>query len=307
MGGAVETSFVSHYSGSMSIPSYPEFAPIGMEMKSDLHPRLVMLKEGVSEFTFADLYLFREKYDYHISTLPDGHLAISGKEEGKRFFMLPCGLSEMEVMADLFSTHDYLKNLCEGCVERRRIDIEREGYLVEEDRDNFDYLYLRKDLAQLPGKKLHKKRNLVNAFVNNYSYSERKIDEHNRENALEVLEKWVEGRDDKADYEAAKEALEKMDELELNGCITCVDEEPAAYSLGEPLARGKSFAVHFEKGIGSYKGIYQFINRSFASMLPRHYLYINREQDLGDPGMRQAKMSYRPSGFVKKYIVRSCR
>ena len=38
-------------------------------------------------------------------------------------------------------------------------------------------------------------------------------------------------------------------------------------------------------------------------MLPKHYMYINREQDLGDPGLRQAKMSYRPSDFVKKYRV----
>ena len=94
-----------------------------------------------------------------------------------------------------------------------------------------------------------------------------------------------------------------MDTLKLTGCITYVDGEPAAYSLGEPINQGKCFVVQFEKAIGNYKGIYQFINRSFASMIDTKYRYINREQDLGDPGLRQAKMSYRPDNFVKKYKI----
>ncbi|MFO7850597.1 MAG: phosphatidylglycerol lysyltransferase domain-containing protein [Spirochaetia bacterium] len=288
----------------MNISTYPEFAPIDWNMRTDLHPRLSMLTDGISEFTFADLYLFRHKYQYHLSCLPDRHIVISGIEEGKKFFMLPCGVSDMQVIKELFESHDYLKNLSESLVETHRIDLEKEGYTVEEDRDNFDYLYLRKDLAHLPGRKLHKKRNLVNAFVNNYNYCEQRITEENRRDTLRVLEKWLEGREERADYDAAKEALEKMNELDLRGCLTYVDGEPVAYSLGEPLARGKAFAVHFEKAHGNYKGIYQFINRSFASMLPRHFVHINREQDLGDPGLRQAKMSYRPCGFIKKYTVR---
>jgi hypothetical protein len=63
------------------------------------------------------------------------------------------------------------------------------------------------------------------------------------------------------------------------------------------------FAVHFEKGIEDYKGIYQFINQAFAQALPSYFKSINREQDLGDEGLRQAKMTYRPSSFVNKYRV----
>lgn len=63
------------------------------------------------------------------------------------------------------------------------------------------------------------------------------------------------------------------------------------------------FAIHFEKGREGYKGIYQFMNQAFAQALPAYFKLINREQDLGDEGMRQAKMTYRPSGFVNKYRV----
>jgi hypothetical protein len=89
----------------------------------------------------------------------------------------------------------------------------------------------------------------------------------------------------------------------LRGYVYYADGKPAAYCLGESVSKGKMFAVHFEKAVDSYKGIYQFMNQAFAVALPRFFIYINREQDLGDEGLRQAKMTYRPSGFVKKYTA----
>jgi hypothetical protein len=76
---------------------------------------------------------------------------------------------------------------------------------------------------------------------------------------------------------------------------------PAAYCLGESIAKGCMFAIHFEKAIDEYKGIYQFMNQAFAAGLPRFFVHINREQDLGSEGLRQAKMTYRPAGFVRKF------
>lgn len=288
----------------MRIPQYPEFESINLNMRAELHPRLSMLKDGVSEFTFSNLYLFRHTYNYKLSWLPNNTLVISGTKEGKSFFMLPCGLPDKETTDSLFAQHDFLKGLSESDTDASRIFLEENGYLVEEDRDNFDYLYLRSDLADLSGRKYHKKRNMVKGFINNHNYEEHPLCNHNVDDALSVLDRWIEGRDDKGDYEAAKEALLLKNELRLRGYIYYVDGVPSAYSLGEPLARGRSFAVHFEKAVGGFRGIYQFINQAFASCLAKHYIYVNREQDLGDPGLRHAKMSYKPSGFVKKYVIK---
>jgi len=266
------------YIEAMDIPQYPEMAPIALAMRDLLHPRLSMLPDGVSEYTFAGLYLFRETYDYHL-TIVDG---------------------EKLMLLDRF---DYLKGLSESHADESRIRLERLGFDMQEDRDNFDYLYLREDLANLQGKKFHKKRNHVNAFLNNYEYDERALTADNVDDALGILETWQRDREDRADYAAAREALERHDTLDLRGYLVYVDGQPAAYTLGEPLMRGRSFVVHFEKALDEYRGIYQFINKAFATILPRHYQWINREQDLGDEGLRQSKMTYRPSGFVKKYRV----
>jgi hypothetical protein len=73
--------------------------------------------------------------------------------------------------------------------------------------------------------------------------------------------------------------------------------------MGEELPDHKTFVVHFEKADTSYNGLYQFVNQEFAAALPANIEIINREQDLGEPGLRQAKLSYHPSGFVRKFTV----
>jgi hypothetical protein len=177
------------------------------------------------------------------------------------------------------------------------------GYRVWEDRENFDYVYRRESLAGLSGRQLHRKKNLVNLFLRNNTCVARPLREEYVGDALQILEQWRQQQEILGDYTAAREALENMEYLQLCGGIFYVDDEPAAYTLGEELARGTMFVVHFEKAVlkEDYKGIYQYVNQAFAAILPDKYELINREQDLGDPGLRQAKESYKPAGFVAKY------
>lgn len=287
----------------MSIPQYPEFSPMNLEMKDQLYPSLNELPAGISEFTFAGLYLFRNNYQYKLSQFHD-YLIIHGIKEGKNFYALPHGLHEDRgFVKHLLHEVDYIKGLSEPAADSVRCWIESDGFEVWEDRDNFDYLYNREDLAELRGKKFHKKRNHVNAFVNTYSFSEAPLTPENRDHAHQVLDQWKEGREDDADYEPSKEALNRFEDLELQGHILYIDDSPVAFAMGEPLAGGSSFVVHIEKALEQYRGVYQYINKGFAASLPESFQFINREQDLGDPGLRQAKMTYRPAGFVKKFRI----
>ncbi len=288
---------------SHSVPVYPEFAPVSLDMREALYPALNMIKDGISEFTFSNLYLFRGTYGYRVSRLPGKTFIIAGEKAGKSFFYTPCALPERAILDELMGKHDYLKNLSESQADDHRASLEQWGYKVEEDRDNFDYLYLRTDLATLSGKTYHKKRNLVNAFINSYDYEQKPLRKENVSDAIAVLERWREAKGFEGDYAASLEALELFDVLGMRGSVYYVDGAPAGWSLGEPLAKGRMFAVHFEKGIEDYKGIYQFMNQAFAQALPSYFSSINREQDLGDEGLRQAKMTYRPCCFVNKYRV----
>lgn len=289
------------------IPSFPDIAEVHPDQRFVLHPRFRELPEGISEFSFAGIYLFRELHQYRLSRLPDENLLLIGNDQLLRgedhpFFLLPFGLPEDNLLEVLFEKYGYLKLVSESMADQ----LQAKGYEVQEQRNYFDYLYLREELAQLTGRRFHRKKNLVNSFLRNYRSEGRPLLEEYMPHALEVLESWRKEREDPGDYLAAREALERMEELQLCGGIFYVDQKPIAYTLGEELAQGRAFVIHFEKAAKAdhYRGIYQYMNQFFASLLPAKYSLINREQDLGDPGLRQAKESYNPAGFVRKYCAR---
>jgi hypothetical protein len=280
------------------IKEYPEFSPLALDLRAELHPRFQRLPEGMSELTFAGIYLFRDAHQYRVSRLDEDLYVIAG-QDAEPFFMLPFGLPGEEVLGSLFARHKTMKAASQAQAEQ----LARMGYRVWEDRDNFDYLYPRDQMADLAGRKLHKKKNLVNSFLRNNQCVARPLLEEYAGDALRILDQWRQGQETPGDYAAAREALENMEYLQLCGGIFYVNEKPMAYTLGEELALGKVFVIHFEKAIleDRHKGIYQYANQAFAAVLPEKYEAINREQDLGDPGLRQAKESYKPSGFVIKF------
>jgi len=283
------------------IAEYPDSSEVSIEMRPVLHPKFQALADGISEFTFANIYLFRRAHNYRISRLENGLFVITGRDDEKPFFMLPFGLPGENIIRELFNNHQVMK----AASGQQTEILATMGYSVFEDRDNFDYLYSREDLVNLTGRKFHKKKNLLNLFIRNNEYQAKPLLEEYRNEALQILERWNNQHEEPNDFLAAKEALEKMWPLQLCGGIFYIDRQPVAYCLGEELALGESFVIHFEKAVleEGFKGVYQYINQAFASILPEKYKTVNREQDLGDSGLRQAKMGYNPMDFVKKYKV----
>jgi hypothetical protein len=234
--------------------------------------------------------------------------------------MLPFGLPPSDaLLAELFARFGCLKN----ATAAQAATLAARGLRVEPDRDNFDYLYSRSELALLPGQRYHKKKNLISKFMRTHVAEGKPLLDEYLPHALEVLDAWRAEREERGehgapnepgrpaliaspgDYAAAHEALERSWDLQLCGGIYYIDGRPVAYTLGEENAQGRSFVIHFEKALAPdrHPGIYQYINQVFAGILPETYETINREQDLGDPGLRQAKETYNPVGYVEKFRV----
>lgn len=281
------------------LPIYPQSVELTLAHRPLLHPRFSALRAGISEFTFANIYLFRTAHAYRLSTLEEGTLVLLGRDGTVPFFMLPFGLPPSHLLERLLREQGMMK-----CATKIQAEtLAALGYRVLADRDNFDYLYRRQDLAVLSGRYYHKKRNLIKAFVTSHRYTAKPLRNEYLADALQVLDDWRSANDQAGDYQAAREALEQMDALQLCGGIYYVEERPVAYVLGEELTGMATFLIHFEKAVAGYKGLYQFINQSFASVLPEDYETINREQDMGDQGLRQAKLSYNPTGFTEKFKI----
>ena len=133
------------------IEQYPKNVEITMNMRDVLHPRFQELTDGISEFTFAGIYLFRQKHSYRLSMLPGELLLISGKNGDDSFFMLPFGLPDRDILSELFVRFGAMKAVSES----QATELSGIGYKGTEDRDNFDYLYHREELANLHGRRFH--------------------------------------------------------------------------------------------------------------------------------------------------------
>lgn len=177
------------------------------------------------------------------------------------------------------------------------------------ERDYFDYIYLREDLATLKGKKFQAKRNHVNKFKKQYVYEYVPLTSELIPECLELEAKWYKANRTDADQEELREerqsmifALQHFKELDLMGGAIRIDNQLVAFTFGSPINQD-TFGVHVEKADTHYDGAYSIINQEFASRIPEQYLYINREEDLGIPGLRQAKLSYNPAILLPKAAV----
>lgn len=296
----------------MSIPEYPEFAPISPDMQSEMEFYLKRLPDGISELTFLNLYLFRHNYKYQV-TKTEKLLIIIGEYNGESFFITPCCTVNVEITKELLAKYKKWMILSKSFLDNNT-NVFNLPFLkelkIEEDRDNFDYVYLRKDLAELKGKDFHKKKTHINKFEKSYDkITIKPLTLENVEDAKKVLEEWNSTKPDSnpenSDYEAALEALSILSRTSMMGIILYVWDEPVAWTLAEITQNNKTAVILFEKALASYKGSFQYINYAFAGYLPEYIEFINREQDLGDEGLRQAKMTYKPIKFIKKYRILS--
>jgi hypothetical protein len=179
-----------------------------------------------------------------------------------------------------------------------------------EARDHWDYVYSVPELVELKGNRFHKKKNLLNQFLRAYRYDFSDLTPDCVEATLDMQRQWCTWRDCEdsgtllAENRAITRVLQNWDRLGggLFGGVLRVDGEVAAYTVAEALA-DDMLVIHFEKGRPEFKGVYQAVNQMFLATRGDGFAFVNREQDLGDEGLRKAKMSYNPVKFLKKYVV----
>jgi uncharacterized protein len=290
----------------MEIPRYPQGRAILLEDKALLDPLFSELQPRVSELTFANLFLFRKVHDYRLTQVGDAVVVLGKGYDGSPYFLPPLsgdfGAAAMELLdagLTLYGADDAFK-------ERF---LQADGLDVVPDRDNFDYLHLKEEMATLGGQAYHKKKNRVNYFTVRHRYSVEPFGASHLDGALALLDDWLRIRVSigpssvQGEAEGAAEALRLHEQLGLSGVVLLVEGVVKGFALGERL-NSTTAVCHFEKGDLFMDGLYQLLDREFNRLLFTDCRYLNREQDLGEPSLRQSKLSYRPLELVRKYRVR---
>jgi hypothetical protein len=271
--------------------------------------------------TVLDTYIWKDQYNAEVYIGDEAAFILMKDQEGY-FAAIPyCREEELPKYFGILRNYfnEELKsplriNLADEDAIRALGLIDDPDFVVEEETDLKDYLYDAGELRNLPGKKFQKKRNLVNKFMKEYEGRWQYktmccVDEY----FLEIfMNKWIEKRlsegvDSRETLVAEKngiiDILRNCDKVTYRVGGIFVDEELEAFTIGSYNSREKMVVVSIEKGNSEIPGIYQVINQQFLLNSYEDATVVNREDDMGIEGLRQAKESYNPIGYARKYKV----
>lgn len=273
--------------------------PLDFKHKDLLSRRLKKIASPLSEYSFANLFLFRHAHAYEV--ILGDHVFIRGRSyDGRVFIMLtePPDRIGTSCLRDVLADADFFYPIPDEWLAHFPAD----QFEIHHRSGDADYIYTVEKMSTYAGRKLHKKRNLLKQFVRSYSHEALPLTNERLPDARFILDEWVKASKldhTDSDADACREALDLYEELVLCGGIVYADGEPAGFVLGEELNED-TFVLHFAKARTKFAGVYQYLFNSFAKVLPPKYRFLNLEQDLDKENLRMFKSSYQPDALLRK-------
>jgi len=267
----------------------------------------------ISEHTFTNLFIwqtFRPIFFTEIEKTLVFLVKSAGAEEEYILHGSPVGSITIPDIMAAFDSSDSGGNVI-GAVripDRNTVNLPSEKYVANPDRDNADYVYLMSDLAELAGRRFSKKRNKIKQCLNKHLCEYVAITPELIPECEIMQENWCDSRDCGRnpglcnEANAIAETFAHFEDFGLRGGAIRVDGTIQAYAIAEELHPGTA-VWHFEKAMADIPGLGQLINQWFSRYGLSDFDYVNREQDLGVPGLRQAKESYFPHHMVNKNCI----
>jgi len=302
---------------------------ITIEERPILEEYLRGFEYGTSGLSFTSLYMWRDINEFCWQIIGD-YLCIAGvsylEEDKNEPFLFP----------PLTRTGTYDPKSLNITIREAKKIFESKGYIFSirlmpfhmmdileaacpgelrffDDRPNYDYIYRAQDLIELKGREYHSKKNHLNYFLNHYKYEYVSMTSAMADQAMQFIREFNE-RKQVPEYEMGLLRLEEraMEDvfrnLEAVGYLSgavLIDGKIEALSIGGKINRN-TVTVHVEKANTNYRGLYQLINNEFckhvAAGIP-NIKYINREEDMGLPGLRKAKLSYKPCKLGESHVA----
>ena len=265
------------------------------------------------ELTFTNFYLWgRQEF-----ALVEGCVVLFSHWDGQSTYVYPIGNGDHKAAISRMLEDAQKRGLpfrLSGISERSAVELENNfpgQFYIQPRRNVFDYVYAIDQLADLPGKKLQQKRNHINRFIDaNPNWTVQPLEPALLDECREMVACWYALRSQEQpdmDYmlekRAIRRAFEAFSELQMEGLVLRSEGKIVAMTMGN-LINDTIFDVNFEKAFANIQGAYPMVCREFARYLRQRHpdlQYLNREDDMGLPGLRKSKESYRPDHMVRKF------
>ena len=292
-----------------------EFQRITPAMRQQMAPALLKARKNC-EYAFTNLCIWGRQQAAYL----DGFWVFFSQIDRKTVYPFPVGEGEILPVLDaiIADARERGINCCiTGLNEENMATLEHYypgKFRMQCDRGSFDYVYNIDELADLKGRKYQKKRNHVNRFHALYPHWHTEpLTNANLEDARQMAQQWYiarQERDPQGSYQLEQTALQRAfkyyQQLNLDGMVLYDGNQVLAFTMASPLSED-TMDVHFEKAREDVDGAYAAINQAFAQYLRDkypHIRFLDREEDMGLEGLRQAKLSYCPERLAEKCWAR---
>ena len=287
----------------MKFPAFPDLKPVSLEDREIIEDHFGRAALGICEMNFANIFIWRGS-EHPRWTLLNGNLCVLVEPDFEPSYVLPpAGGADLERTVEACLTlAPRLSRVPESLARSLG-----PSFRVEEDPDNFDYLYRVEDLIGLKGKRFDGKRNRIRKFESTFAHEHHALTPADVPGCVRLLEDWFEEKSNGDPYMQAEklailEALAAFEPLGLKGDVVKVGGRVEAFTLGGRLTSDTA-VIPIEIANPGLVGLAQWINREFVRREWSGFAFVNREQDMGVPGLRRAKQSYQPARLLKKYNV----
>ena len=293
-----------------TIPIYPDFKTFSLKDRNLIHGFLDQYEPVSCEYSFFNLFCWQKGYDLCFCLYKERLLIL---DKSDNYFLMPLGKTlAPKILAELSHNMKKLGKACDIAVVPHEYLIENPQiinyYSAAPQKDSDEYIYSVKKLADLKGKKLQKKKNLISQFKRKYpAFCVKRIQGPLIKESLTLARNILDTNKGRIkslqkEYAALKQALGIIDRSLMNGLAITVEGKVVAFSIFSRLTPS-TYDIHFEKSDLSFKGAAQIINHETAKYLKDTCEFVNREQDLGIKGLRQAKQSWDPHLVFKPYLL----
>jgi len=287
----------------MNLPLFPEFKNLELGDRADIQAVIDRYPSEVCEINFGNAFIWRN-FDHPRLTTISGNLCLLFEPPDEpAYFLQPIGGHDIpQTIQTCLTIAPRLSRIPAAFAEQYCPDFQ-----CAPDRNNFDYVYATRDLIELRGKKYDGKRNRIKKFERDHSYRYLRLTPDHLDACRMLFEEWLQEKSAEnsmigAQQDAIAEALMHFKALELAGGAIEVEGKIAAFSIGEKLNQDTA-VIHIEIVSPRYAGLSQLMNQEFIKNELAAYAFINREQDMGLPGLRRAKISYQPHHLVEKFHI----
>jgi len=284
-----------------------EFAELRKDDLALLRPCLAVSPNRFCDYTLGNLYMWRHDLWTGFCLFKGTLLIEKEYEAGKFCFLCPVGegfLTAVEALEEFCLAKKLPLRFFAVCESGEKMLVSRYPHAqVMTNRSWADYLYNLADLRDFPGKRYQSKRHNAERFYDEHPQAVFREATTTDVPRLETFLREYVAENQGRDISLTEMALSHemlLDPPSIDSRVGYLEENGRVIGLSLGERRGDTIFQHIEKALREYPGIYQALTSSYLKAFGEGAAFVNREEDDGNPGLREAKLQLHPVALLRK-------